>query len=196
MEQITTGSQIFDKEKRPTFLMKIWIVYDSKFGNNKRVAEYMKQKLGSSNEVFVEYAKKVNPKQVVEDRPDILLIGGPIRAGKLSRTIRNWAQKFGGIAKKTGLDLKKLGVWETKFRITEALLQKNRTFFGDLKQQNDNPGPRLKALSDNIHAQHKIEEILSLEVVGPEGPDGGNFKDTVLESGFEQKIDQYLIHIQ
>lgn len=169
--------------------MKIWIVYDSKFGNNIKVAEYIKEKLGATHEVKVSYAKKGSPAVVVQDSPDVLLFGGPLRAGNLSYTIRKWAEGFGKEAKKKGLILKKLGSWETKSEYIEEDLQKAQGAEKKFLEKSLQTPEILKRLMSGIPTAQAPGQPLSLFV---RTPDNGTLSDSHLLEGYQQKIDGFL----
>ena len=57
--------------------MKLWIIYDSRFGNNKIVAQDLADQLKNNNIVEGHYAKQISPKKVAASIPDALLFGGP-----------------------------------------------------------------------------------------------------------------------
>ncbi len=74
--------------------MKVWILHDSKLGNGKLIAETMEKVLKSSAEVHVGHVKKVDPKQVAEAKPDVVIIGAAIRAFFSSPSSKRWIKKF------------------------------------------------------------------------------------------------------
>ena len=91
--------------------MKIWIVYDSKFGNNKKVVQKMQELLGKNHEVHVNYAKEISPKNVLAASPEIFLFGGPRRIGKISKTLRKWVERFSKLLK-----MNKPNTWEERVK--------------------------------------------------------------------------------
>jgi menaquinone-dependent protoporphyrinogen IX oxidase len=92
--------------------MKIWIVYDSKFGNNKQIAEVLgKQFSEDQNDVHVQYAKKVKPQEAID--ADMLFFGGPIHLGAITFTAKGWVENFAKILSSNKKTLKKVAVWGT-----------------------------------------------------------------------------------
>ncbi len=87
--------------------MKVWIIYDSKFGHCKRLAEALEDLLEGDCNVSVGDAKKLSPADVFAEYPDALLVGGPLRLGKPSRSISSWIRRFYQISLKTGIHVKK-----------------------------------------------------------------------------------------
>jgi len=94
-------------------MQKIWVVYDSKWGNCKRVAEALGKLVEQDYEVHIEHAKRVTPAQVVADQPIAVFIGGPIHAAMPSFTIKRWASKLGNTLKKQGKRIPKALVFCT-----------------------------------------------------------------------------------
>ena len=79
--------------------MKVWIVHDSKHGNGKRIAEIF----GNSfidDEVKISHIKDIRPEIVVQDAPDVLIVGCAIRIFRLSGS-RKWLEKLQKYLEKT-----------------------------------------------------------------------------------------------
>ncbi len=94
--------------------MKILIVYDSKFGNNQQIANFIAEKFrNSSHEVKVHSAKEVSSKDAVTFQPEIFLFGGPNRAGMVSFTIKHWVSGFASRLQKQGITVNKAAGWST-----------------------------------------------------------------------------------
>jgi menaquinone-dependent protoporphyrinogen IX oxidase len=153
--------------------MKIWIIYDSKFGNNKLVAETLETTLKVDNDVSVAYAKKVSPKLVLKDAPDALLFGGPLRAGMISFTIKGWATKFAKLLKKKNVRLQKVAAWGTHGPITPQTPPKFAW---------TNIEPKWKALRDLVPAEKTLQEFPDFVVGGMKGP---------LEEGWQERAVQF-----
>ncbi|MHA1733590.1 MAG: hypothetical protein ACTSU5_16705 [Promethearchaeota archaeon] len=80
--------------------MKIWIVYDSKFGNGARVAEMLEEALSREHEVKRGHVKDLSPKSVAGEGPGALVFGGPIHATFPSFTARSWVKKFDKVVRR------------------------------------------------------------------------------------------------
>ena len=158
--------------------MNVWIVYDSKYNNNKQVAEALAAifKEGG-NAVHVHHAKDVSPKEAFESQPDILLFGGPVRAGMVSFTAKSWVGKFANSLKSKGLKLKKVGVWGTH-AINDA---ETPPKFGWA-----NVELKWKALMDEVPAEKAMPSVQGISVTGMEGPMEANWKDLV--AGFAEGV--------
>jgi menaquinone-dependent protoporphyrinogen IX oxidase len=74
--------------------MKIWILHDSQLGNGKLIAETMQKALQPSAEVHLGHVKQTDPKQVAEEKPDVVIIGAAIRAFSTSSSSKSWIRQF------------------------------------------------------------------------------------------------------
>ena len=76
--------------------MKIAILFDSKFGNTKTLAEYMSEKLkAKGHEVRLFRTKRTKPKELIAFQPVALLVGGPTHMGKPALTLGRYIKKLG-----------------------------------------------------------------------------------------------------
>ena len=132
--------------------MKVFIVYDSKYGNTKIVAESILEELIQSEgiEADIGYAKEVDPQKLI--CYDSLIIGAPNHMGRPSRTI----QKF--IDELVKLDLKAknvavFGTYSGRVRPLDRAVKKIEKILGT-------KAPNLKLLSPS----------LSVKVKGVTGP--------------------------
>ncbi len=137
--------------------MNIWIVYDSKYGNNQKIAEALGGHFKDGNTVHVHYAKEISQQAVIDGGVDMLLFGGPLRCGALSLTMKRWAKKMIGILNQTAMRLKIAAVWGTHIKDPPNALP--RFTWVAIKQ-------KWKALLDAVPAEKKAPEIESF-VVGP-----------------------------
>jgi menaquinone-dependent protoporphyrinogen IX oxidase len=70
--------------------MKVWIVHDSKFGNGKSLAEAMGEVFQQKIDVGIGHIKKVTPREVANDKPDLIIVGTPVRAFSTSFASKMW----------------------------------------------------------------------------------------------------------
>ena len=89
--------------------MKVFIIYDSKYGNTKTVAENILEGLKQVEtiEADIDYVKKVDFQRIV--CYDTLIIGAPNHMGRPSRTIK----KFIDMLVELDLKAKKMAVFGT-----------------------------------------------------------------------------------
>ena len=80
--------------------MKVFVAYDSKYGNTKLAAESILKGIKDVEgfEATIGYVKEVDAEEVADY--DVLVLGGPNHMGRPSRTIKNFVDKL------TELDLK------------------------------------------------------------------------------------------
>jgi menaquinone-dependent protoporphyrinogen IX oxidase len=91
--------------------MKVFIVYDSKYGNTKLVAENIMQALIDKGiETQIGYAKEVEPRNLL--CYDALIIGAPNHMGKPSRTITKFIDSLAEIQ----LNAKVAAAFDTYFQ--------------------------------------------------------------------------------
>jgi menaquinone-dependent protoporphyrinogen IX oxidase len=92
--------------------LKVWIVYDSKYGNNKQIADALGNLFSEEgNNVHVHHIKTVKPKEVIDT--DILIFGGPLRMGNISFAIRRWVTNYAKILSSKKFSIKKVATWGT-----------------------------------------------------------------------------------
>lgn len=149
--------------------MKIWIVYDSKFGNNKRIAEYLAELFKEGNDVRVFYAKKIAPRKILDEGIDMLLFGGPLRAGNISFTIKGWANKVAKELKKRQTQVKIVAVWGSHSAITSGVPNKFSW---------ENSKEKWNLLLRSFPAEKKTQEVVGFPV-------NPNSLEGPLEAGWE-----------
>ena len=169
--------------------MKIWIVYDSKFGNNKKVVQKMQKLLSKNHEVHVDYAKKISPKKVLAASPEIFLFGGPRRIGKISKTLRKWVERFSKLLNTNNFQLEKVGAWETRAEMKEEDAQSESGIERRIYEANLNLGEKWTELIISFPVKKKPLDLLSLIIVGMEG---GVLKDGRLEENAMEKISDFI----
>jgi menaquinone-dependent protoporphyrinogen IX oxidase len=73
--------------------MKVWIVHNSKHGNGKLVAQKIAEALKPA-EVKIEHIKKVSPEKIVEDEPDLIIVGAAVRVFRIWGATKKWIKKL------------------------------------------------------------------------------------------------------
>jgi flavorubredoxin len=70
-------------------MVKVFVIYDSKYGNTKLVAQKVSEGLSSwGAEANLGYIKEISPEQTLEY--DALILGAPNHMGRPSRTMKNF----------------------------------------------------------------------------------------------------------
>lgn len=82
--------------------MKVQIMTDSKFGNGKLLAENLKKEFSNEIEVKIADVKDTSPQQIVEDVPDVIVLGGAIRAFRADPKSKRWLSQLNKILAKSG----------------------------------------------------------------------------------------------
>ncbi|TFG26197.1 MAG: hypothetical protein EU532_10455 [Promethearchaeota archaeon] len=76
--------------------MKIAILYDSKYGNTKRLAEFMAEKIqAAGHKVQLLRTTKTKPAKLLTFQPEAILVGGPTHWGRPARTLSKYIKKLG-----------------------------------------------------------------------------------------------------
>ena len=99
--------------------MKIWIVHDSKTGNGKKLAETLGKSFGTDATINIGHVKEVDPVTVVNESPDLIVIGAAIRAFMVGSATKKWVRTLKSKLKK---DNKKIKFGVTF--VTHAMKQK------------------------------------------------------------------------
>lgn len=63
---------------------------DTRFGNGKLLAEALKKEISRNNSVTIDDVKDVSPKKIAEDVPDMIVLGGAIRAFRGGTKSKKW----------------------------------------------------------------------------------------------------------
>jgi flavodoxin len=92
--------------------VKTIIIYESSFGNTKKVAEKIRENLNliEKNDTVIKTVKEVDPIEVLNF--DLILFGSPNHMGGPTRGIRKFIDKL----KKVGLKGKKVATFDTYVR--------------------------------------------------------------------------------
>ena len=127
--------------------MKVFIIYDSKYGNTKFVAENILEGLKQAEgiEADIGYTKEVDPHELV--CYDALIIGAPNHMGRPSRTI----QKFTARLAEFDLKAKNVAVFGTysgRIRPVDRAVKK-------LEKMVEKTLPNLKLLSPSLSVRVK-----------------------------------------
>ncbi len=74
--------------------MKLWILYDTKFGNGKTLAELLKKEFSEKWEIKLGDVKEISPSTVASDAPDVLILGGAIRMFMGAPASKKWLKQL------------------------------------------------------------------------------------------------------
>ena len=91
--------------------MKIAVLYDSKYGNTKKLGEFLAEKAKASGyEVKLFRTKETRPEDVLSFGPEVILVGSPTHVGGPTRTLGKYIKKVGKLIKAETV-IKKAGVF-------------------------------------------------------------------------------------
>jgi menaquinone-dependent protoporphyrinogen IX oxidase len=136
--------------------MKVQIMTDSQYGNGKELAETLKSKFSNEFEVNTADVKDVSPEIVAEFQPDVIILGGAIRAFMTDKKSKSWLKKLNGIMKESGKKIK----YGTGF-LTHAM--PTSKVQGYAKKY-------LNAIGKNSEIEQTYSELLTAQVEGQKGP--------------------------
>ena len=74
--------------------MKIRILHDSKYGNGEKLAEFLRKEFEKENEVKIGHLNEISPKEVAEEKPDVLILGGAIRKFQGAPATKKWLKNL------------------------------------------------------------------------------------------------------
>jgi len=79
---------------------KIWIIYHSKHGNCKKLADEIGSGLKGKYDVHIGDVVDLKPEAIVQENPDALLVGARIIIGKPDRKVRKFVSSLGSLLEK------------------------------------------------------------------------------------------------
>ncbi len=74
--------------------MNIWILYDTQFGNGKKLAKVLGKEFPEADDIRRGDVKDVSPKSIAEDNPDVIILGGAIRMFRGAPKSKKWLKKL------------------------------------------------------------------------------------------------------
>ena len=84
--------------------MKIAILYDSKYGNTKQVAEFLAEKMRAGGyEVQLFRTTETKPAELLAFQPEAILVGGPTHMHKPARTLSQYINKLGKLGPQSSI---------------------------------------------------------------------------------------------
>lgn len=153
--------------------MKVAILYDTKFGNGKNLAETLAQQFPSDSEIKIGDVKETNPAEISTFNPDVLVLGGAIRMFFSSGVSKKWIKEFNSEMKKKNHQSSVGAAFLTHGLPTNKVQGYGKRF--------------LKKVSQASQISKTYPECLLARVSGQEGP----FADGEVEKG--QKYIQKLL---
>ena len=129
---------------------------DSQFGNGKKLAETLKKEFPGEFEVKIADVKDVSPDVVAEYAPEVIILGGAIRAFMSDKKSKSWLKKLNNLLKTSGKTIK----YGTGF-LTHAL--PTNKVQGYARKY-------LDAIGKNSEVEKTYTELLTARVQGQQGP--------------------------
>jgi menaquinone-dependent protoporphyrinogen IX oxidase len=82
--------------------MKVQIMTDTRYGNGKLLAEALKKEFSNGNEVKIADVKDISPEKLLEDVPDVIILGGAVRMFRGDPKSKKWLNKLNKMLEKSG----------------------------------------------------------------------------------------------
>ncbi|UCD00802.1 MAG: hypothetical protein JSV23_07910 [Promethearchaeota archaeon] len=82
--------------------MKVQIMTDTWYGNGKLLAEALKEEFSNEIDINITDVKDVSPKKIVEDVPNVIILGGAIRMFRGAPKSKKWLKQLNKILEKSG----------------------------------------------------------------------------------------------
>lgn len=105
------------------------MIYHSKSGNCAKLCEDIAEKLKSNYEIRTDEVKRIKPKELSNNPPDVLIVGSRITFASPDNTIKGFVKKLG---KKLESPVPKaanfythMSPWEENFAQMESILKEN-----------------------------------------------------------------------
>lgn len=157
-------------------MSKSYIIYDSKFGNTKKIAEAIGEGLGNNTEI-----KNVDENPEINfDSLDLLVIGSPTHGGQASEKIKNFLQNL----PQNSLTNTKVATFDTR------MSAKDQNFWlRTLMKIIGFAGPKILKKLESVGGQ-KIAEPEGFLVKGKQGPTLENELERALKWGKKIKQNQ------
>lgn len=129
---------------------------DTRYGNGNLLAEALKKEFSYESEVKIADVKDVPPQKISEDAPDVIILGGAIRAFRGAPKSKKWLNNLNKVLDKSGNKIQ----YGTGF-LTHAL--PTDKVQGYAKKY-------LKKIENALTIEKTYSNLLTARVKGMEGP--------------------------
>ena len=136
--------------------MKVQIMTNTKFGNGRKLAELLKEEFSTDNDVRITDVKEISPETVVEDVPDVLILGGAVRMFMSDTKSKKWIKKLDRLLKKSDKKIKYGTGFLTHSMPTSKVQRYARKYLGKIE--------------DSLMIERTYNELLTARVEGQKGP--------------------------
>ncbi len=116
--------------------MKLWIFYDTKFGNGKTLAELLKKEFSDDWEIKLGDVKEISPSTVASDAPDALILGGAIRMFMGAPASKKWLKQLNKELDLANRDIQYGTLFLTHALSTSKIQGYRKRFWKKLKKSN------------------------------------------------------------
>ncbi|MFX1316958.1 MAG: hypothetical protein ACFE9T_13940 [Promethearchaeota archaeon] len=110
-------------------MTKIWIIYNTKYGNCGIWCEEVESRLKEKYDVKKNSVKEITPNDVANDPPDVLLVGARIVVMSPDKKVKGFVKKLGGLLKqpipKAAILYTHGSPWDDAFNKMGKILEEN-----------------------------------------------------------------------
>jgi len=137
--------------------MKVQIMTDTWYGNGTKLAECLGDQFSKeSDEIKIADVKEMSPEEIIDDLPDVLILGGAIRMFRGDPKSKKWLKKLDKLLKNAGKSIQ----YGTGF-LTHGL--SSDKVQGFVKRY-------LKKIQKCSNIESKYPELLTAQVETQKGP--------------------------
>ncbi|MEJ2277177.1 MAG: hypothetical protein P8Y70_05415 [Candidatus Lokiarchaeota archaeon] len=109
-------------------------MYDTRFGNGKKLAESLKNQFPSDHEVEIGDVKEIAPELIANEHPDALILGGAIRMFRGAPKSKKWLKKLDKTLKNDNHKIKYAGAFLTHGLPTDKMQGFGRRYLRKLEK--------------------------------------------------------------
>ena len=131
-------------------MTKIWIIYNTKYGNCGIWCEEIERRLKENYDVKISNVKEITPDDVANDPPDVLLVGARIVVGSPDKKVKGFVKKLSGLLKQP--------------------IPKAATLYTHGSPWDDDFDKMGKILEDSNVANDILPEVLEIKMAAVKGP--------------------------
>jgi len=144
-------------------MVNVWIIYNTKHGNCKKVAEEVGEKLSNKYDVKIKQITEIKPEDLANEKPDILIVGARIVVGSPDRKIKKFLSRLG--------------------KLLESPISKAATLYTHVLKWDASFAKLPKILKENNIAENICTDFLGIKMAKMKGP---------AESGQDNKIKVFI----
>lgn len=136
--------------------MKAWIMHDTQFGNGEKLAEFLGKEFSETDDITIGHVRKTDVKEIVDDLPDVFILGGAIRMFRGAPASKKFLKKLDSELEANNRKIHYATAFLTHGLPTDKVQGFGKRF--------------LKKLQNASAIEKTYPELLTAQVEGQEGP--------------------------